>query len=323
MGYFDGLIGIRALLVTGSTGVNIDDIPGLDVDSIDKSNPDYADVTTLINTHITRGWELMAAEIISGLNYATCGHSILDSQTTDNKDRDPILVSKGVENKGVLFHITNKSDFKLWIKSATIWSAETVNGVDIKVFDVRQGAALKTVTTNLTADTFNEVPIDHLVRNEGRDRRIIVFADSTKYNAYKVVINSNCVRCGRKKYIHPFISVEMAKKLSSQLDFEFITDTHGMLVDYSLSCDYEKWVRRNSEIFKFAAAYRGAIEIVKEAIYSKSRLNDVVTVFQNDNEDLITQLQKDYEKKLNEVLKYMKLPGKPCFTTNKRIERVI
>lgn len=97
------------------------------------------------------------------------------------------------------------------------------------------------------------------------------------------------------------------------------TPAIGMIINYNLSCSIDNFVCHRRELFKEAFWYLLGVEFCNERLFS-DRINRYTLLNRDEATELHDKLNADYEKKINGVLKGLRMnENDECFVCNKAV----
>jgi hypothetical protein len=316
----------------------IEPTSGLYLDDIDVTKQEAASyvegvtVQELVESKINFSARLVAQEINNGFLAAIRTKSVVDyGRLGYYADNMPVYTGVNNTYKGVNIRFCNEqSHLDLYISKLSLFTAFTGN-IDVEVWDMLTSTQLETITVAVTANQSTTIDINKKYTTNNKRLDLAFIYDSTGVNSYRSdLLSSGCSSCNLRNNYYSINYFTDARGVQLPVGGNIIqgsitptSDTGGLAIQYSVSCNYEEWLCQMGNVVAMPLLFKTAAEIMAYAMRTK-RFNDRA---QNDRAH-IEQRRDFYELKYRELMdnvtKNIKLPKDTlCFTCSERIKTVI
>lgn len=280
MNCFNNLIGIRGLAgQTSSPTYFLDDI-GINRSLLEDINYTHQDVNQLMIDKIEFGAKQISQKILSLSASKIKTFDMLESNRIGflAQNRDSVAAKTGYD-VGASIELRSDRDFiKVYVSSISLFT-QTTGDVSVRVYDLNTGQLLDTIAASVIAGQESYVDVDKEYKANRRTLELGFVYEST-FDSYKTTVleNQSCGGCGGfSKQVGRFAFVRGIKILSSdnklRTNVTSESDTAGMSIAYTVSCDFDEWICRSKPILSHAVFYSVGYEIAKYGLAS-TRLND-------------------------------------------------
>lgn len=231
-------------------------------------------------------------------------------------------------NKGIYVELTNiKSNVDFYLSKISLFTDQTVT-IPVQVFDVYQGMLLDTIDVECIANRITEKHLNKKYSTKYRTLKLLFIYDSSLANSYLTNYScSTCGGCGSGVVLNNFVNAKgaiidsAAQRIESNISY--VNETGGMMINYSINCNYEHWLCDNGNILYMPLAYKVAAEIERYAL-DTDRFNDRAQNKEQRIKERIDYFELKYREYLDGVINKMRLPtDEICFRCNDRIRNVI
>lgn len=331
MDCFNSLIGVRGLLddPTNTAQLYLDDV-GFDRALLEDINYTEADLKTLVNQKLDFASTQMARKIIGARRKELRGFDALESERTGFPDRKRASVAaKTGYDAGVMIELRQDRDYmKINIDSIALM-AQTSGDVVVSFVDLQTGQTLTTKTVSAVADQITYVDVNLEVKSNKRQLSVGIVYDS-EIAVYKTgVIDGNCSTCGgagysrqvgRFAYVKGISFADGQDKLVDNITNE--TETSGLIVHFSVLCDYDEWVCRSRAVMQLLVLYATGYELARYGTQS-TRLNESTLELADRLQHLMEWNEEKMKMELETVLDNMIIPNNDyCFHCNQKSRHV-
>lgn len=197
---------------------------------------------------------------------------------------------------------------------------QTSGAVDLKVIDLITGTILETITITAVAKIPTYVDVYKKYKTNGQRQNIFIGYDATTKGSYKTIINPNwCWTCNGSwhNYIYSqarAVTIGLADTLIDS-SITSVDNTGGVIVEYSLGCDIERFFCSVKYQFALAIWYRAGI-LVLDTIINSKRFNSLISLFQGEHTECRQYYQSLYDNQMKFVLNNLNVPNDICFVCN-------
>lgn len=329
---FDDVIGIKSgcTVVTGSSGLNIEDI-GITCNEADMYiNSDYKNGQELIDEKIALAIVLVK-KLIANHFYARINtKSLIDSKLL-GQYQDSLNYKAGIAANygGISLALNNESSyFNVFVNEISLQVNVTQN-VSVFVYDLVQGKLLDTVVIACVAGEINTTVVNKTYSSPKRKLDLVFVYDTTGISGNNTLLNySGCTTCNGFRYSNYFISSQAVyfPTASAKIRSSLIGNTHtfGMSVNYSVQCSIENWLCEIANLMALPILYKSGEEIMNYAVYYSNRQNSNVNIDAERNKERLTSYQNAFNNAIEATIKKINLPkGDICFKCNEAVKHVI
>lgn len=316
MNCFSGLIGIRGECGTPAapdSGLYIQDLTGISV----------RDANKVIHSEHESGFDLLQQKIDFATKYTeqtirayvqnkfTLKSSLYSGFAGRYKDNLIVNPSDAGYLRGIQFKMNKDEYHSLFISELTIQGQNT-QSENIVIWDLAENRLLDTVPISAVAGQRVSQAIHKEYTSSGKLLNIFIGTDA---DTYKTEMGSNC--CGGS---NPYVTISGKKILSASSKIEGNLEgglgTSGLSVAYSVNCTFEPLLCKLKSSLAMPVLFRAGYEVMKEMKYSH-RLNSVVTVYNEDYDELMNMYDAEFRQMMGEVLENADLSNK-CWKCRKK-----
>lgn len=198
--------------------------------------------------------------------------------------------------------------------------------IPVEVWDLKQNVMIDTFTVAVTGNQITRALVNKTYESFRKELDIILVYDTTGIDAFRVRLSeTGCAGCGSgtdlmkvNRYLRASgVEVDNADtKIDENVDN--ISNTAGMCLDYSITCNTEDWLCDFSNLLNLPIAYLTAAELMKFGRWDTNRQNTTTIINSEEMEELFDFYMAKYEESLNNVLKNIKPPDdRECFECRK------
>lgn len=330
MDCFNTIIGLRGLLDGNTSVTHYLDQCSITKDLVTKANYTHDQVSDLLTDKINEATNVVAAQVkVVKAPYL----KTLDSFAT-NAIGHPIRNMTSVSTKtgydaGASLELTSDTDFiQVNIDTIGLFAANTGN-VTVSIYSLTEGRLLDTVTVAATAGQISTVSVNKTYRARQNNLALAFLYDSS-FASYQCTAmpDQDCRSCAAKKLRQSRYSYVAGVKFAdgdakNLTNAVYESDTAGIIVNYSLKCDYEQWICRNRALLTLACLYYTAYHIAEYCLISP-KFNSATL----DQRNMVMQIRdfnlNRYNEEFNGVMAGMVLPdNSDCFLCRKQSTNVI
>lgn len=320
---FTSLVGVKECVepenkyFINQTGLSADQITELMDDS-------YADEGEFFEAMKQMAAEKMVADILTGISKSGLTHSFIESPKNIGYINDNALISPVSTFVGVYLEMPALRDYlNININRIGLFLDHT-GDVDVLVYNLSTGEEIATETISVEAGKPTYIQTELSISANRNKTRIGLFYDSTGVNPYSTPPKSTgCASCGNgyqsfggntrfsgASFTAPYVFGGMTKR----------NNTHGLLVEYSVSCDNLSWLCTMKSLLGLAYLYKIVEEIFAYGLKSGGQFSEQKTTNMANNEERYNLAQYEYQKNLKIVLRSVSMPSGQCFTCNSRTD---
>jgi hypothetical protein len=310
------MIGIDKNIDTPESGLFITDLPGVTLRLADAANQDELSGYKLIEDRIKFAKLSIQARLRDHLKDKFKVNTVIENGTVGfrKKNIKPVSTESG-KLKGFRIRINQYPYLKLNIHSITL---DGVN--DIYVYDLMSNTLLDTIEV----DNYRQINKSYSTKRQRLSLFICTDSDVpvTETSVGKI---SGCAPCANS-ISNRYISFNGAKidnaltKIDSNIQAN--TGTHGISIEYTLSCDLEPFIENLGNLMAYPLLYRSGVELMKELKHSR-RLNSIILIDANKNQAMLEEFEEEYERSITSLLHNMKTPTDICFSCNSKVQKVV
>jgi hypothetical protein len=225
---------------------------------------------------------------------------------------------------GVFFDTLDLHEYMtLSINKVSLFTNYT-GDVDVLIQDVKTGENIATRRISCVAGEVKSTEVNVDIPINARERKIAVIYDASGITSYKTTIyNSGCSDCGS----HGYFGSRYASVQAVEMESPFLrqnksksSDTGGMQIDFSFSCNQKNWVCSVSNLLGLAMLYKTAYEMLSYSLNSGTQFSDQQTNNLERNIERRDNFEFRYGEELKKVLQHIKIPKGLCFYCNTKTE---
>lgn len=202
----------------------------------------------------------------------------------------------------------------IFVQSISLYSAEAVEDLEIKVFDLDTGATLDTFTQDVAAG-WNLIRI----ATSYDAFRIFIAYDATEIDSVKLDITPSSTTYCQICADHIFGHGECTAKVQGAVSVDLATpteivqgnDVYGLSAIFSIQCRYDWVVCSNLEIFSNAWLYLLGAEMMTERIYSE-RVNRFTTIDIDSAVSLRNEYLAEFDRELSLAINGIDISDSDC-----------
>lgn len=319
----DGLIGIRGKCSTDSPDslLYINDLPGLSIKDVDASlNSESASAVELIEQKIQEAGELVITRLQTLLLPKFKGDSLISNGVVGFvKDNQETIETATGYLVGKHIEISEGAYKELFISKVGIHAVATGN-VSVVVWDLVQNKLLDTMVVTCVAGEVSYLDVFKTYRGQGQ--RISLFIGYAYTASYKTTLSlNNCTSCTGQVYSNPHITFANRKILSSDTKIKenLTSGEDGLIIQYSVNCTFTPFVCSIKHLMAPAIRWKAGELLAMEMVYSK-RNNSYITIYAEDNAELLKAYSVSFETEINNIFQNMRLPNNECYYCNKKVK---
>jgi hypothetical protein len=223
---------------------------------------------------------------------------------------------------GILVEVcTPASNTRINISSLEFYG-ETSGTITARIYDLRDGRTLQTLTTTAVAGQVARfTDVDVVVSNPRGTLRIFIATEEDTF--YRANINGNCSGCGQGVWRNGVLSAQSVRFLSTDkkvyANRTAAPNTGGLSAVVTVACDHEQYLCDMKSSLALPVLYSLGHEIMDNAVNSFERWN-LKDYRKEEIKDRRDQLGALYSDTIADVLKYAPAINDPiCFECNKVI----
>lgn len=328
MACFDNFIEIDGTCsdVTPTSGLFLKDI-GITADFIEQViTRQYSDVTDFANEKIAMARQVVFNRVINHFSPRLKAHTVLDGQRIGHTENDNKTVSGDGTRKGIEVELCNHDSFIDFYLSELSLHLKDAGAQTVEVWDILENRKLDDIVVTAVAGQTVTVYPNKTYKSDRKRLHLAFIYDSTGLDAVKTEVKQGhrqCCGAGQKVQMDRWITTRGVSVPAGQdvikANLDGKSETAGMSLVYSLSCNYEDWMCQVRNIIALPILYQAGITIMEHALMvsPNDRVNTTVTI----NHDLIQERLDLYNRKFSEAmdnaLKHMQPPSdRDCFVCN-------
>lgn len=323
---FNRLIGITGLCE------NVESVSGLNANDIDITSD-------FINQIITREYQgvkdfhekklaVAVSDTVSKIKVFLSNNFRTNTLLEDGKLGIPkdnlVMIAGDGKLKGMNIDLSPCNSYLDLFVSEIDLQTDFTGDVDVLVYDLIQGKLIDTITISCVANEISRAFPRKIYKAEKQKLNLAFLYDSTGISANTTTLNKNgCSGCGNKSshILSPYhrvtpVSLDSAlPKVKSSLTH--ISETGGMSIVHSLSCNHESWICAYSNLLAPAvrARYGELVMDFATNVAPIDRINSTVNI----NADALNRRAEIYAASFREEMKYIleniKTPNdRECFS---------
>jgi hypothetical protein len=329
MDCFDDIIGVRGLL-DGATVTHYLDQCGITKDLVTKANFTHDTAAELLADKLNEATEVVAAQVKSVKAQYLKTLDSVSNGTIGHPDRIYRTISaKTGYDAGALLELTSDTDYiQVSIDNVGLF-VNTTGDVDIKVYNLTEQKLLDTITVAAVSGTLVNVSVNKIYRAQQKNMALAFVYDS-EFSSQKTTSmpNQDCGSCAQKllranRYVK-VAGVKYAdgdeKNISTTV---YDSDTAGLVVNYSVRCDYDQWICRNRQLLLLSCLYYAAYHIAEYALIS-TKFNSVSLDYRATVERIRDNSLDHYNNEFSAIMNGIVLPeNSECFLCKKQASNKI
>jgi hypothetical protein len=320
MDCLNNLVGIWDGCTAKEDKLYINDLPGFDL-SVPEWLQKEQDTSplSLLESIRNKSGLFLKHEILGNLNPRVQMSSVLWNGTAGIADFNRNVKSleaskyKGIQISTELYPYT-----EIYLDQIAFFPVSSLNDVNFYVYDLTQGLLLDTFTSDVVGGQINYIRTGKTYKNKGQYLNLAVLVDSSLTNVYDVnPFGDGCRTCHTGlKPIGTYSSgrgvsiLQASAIINSNLRGE--SDTNGISLQYSVSCDHEYFVCSMANRFMLPMYYRFGIELMDEVINS-DRLNSYTTIGLDKARAMKEDLILKYNDTMKGIMQNLHVPNNACF----------
>lgn len=331
---YENIISLRGTCddIIPTSGLWINDV-GVSLQELNELvTEDFKDGYDLFQKKLAFTIEEVTKLVHSQLQPKYKARSVVENQRTGYY-KDNLVQLPAIANyyKLLQYEIINYDSFLDMFVSEISLQLDYTGDVDVSVFNLLTGTLIDTITVPCVADQISTVYPNKTYKSN-RHRLNLIFAyDSTgkTSNSSTLLSTGNCSGCGTKnQYSNQYMRVSSGKldvslpKIKSNI--LPISDTGGMSLVYSLSCDHKSWLCSIQNVIALPILWKTAASIMEHGI-NISPLEQMTPRSQSSH--LLEARREEYLDKFyesfNSIMQNISLPSdEKCFVCNSKIKHL-
>lgn len=328
---FDNLIGIKSgcSLVTGTSGLYIEDIGITEMEADMYINSEYANGSELISDKLNFAANLVKQTIHNHFSASIISKSKIDSETLGDYQSNLQLKSGAADTLGgININLINSNSYlQVYVNSVSL-QIDYTGDVDVLVYDLISGTLLDTLTVSCEANKISTKYVNKTYSAPKRKLDLIFVYDTENKNSNTTYLKSTCMSCNGYTYGNSYIQSqginlnENDNKIRSSLSGA--THTYGMSINYSVQCSIDNWLCEMSNLIALPILYKFGEEIMNYSLYYSNRQNSKTNIDYDRNKERLAMYQQYYNNTLDSSIKKINLPANDiCFKCNEVIKSSI
>lgn len=320
MACFDDLINIRGLCEQGESKSSIwlDDI-GITVADLEAfMTGDYDDAGEYFLSRYNFAVKEIEATIYNHFSGRYRATSLVDATRLGVYSENLTQIAGG-DCRGIQLQFDpDKSFFEFCVGEISLYLT-TSQDVIVEVWDLRQNKLLDSLTIAAVA---NEITTGYLHKNypaSSEPMNLFIGYNAAGLASYKSLITSGLC-CGKTSCSNSYLSSQGVSITGSKLQANVtgLSDTAGLSLMYSLSCDHSSWICAHGRKFALTLAYKTASIMVSDALYNTGgeRATNHHTINREELEKRYNFYRGKYNSHITDALSNMRLPQNRCFECN-------
>lgn len=233
--------------------------------------------------------------------------------------------------KGIAFQINNRDSFvDLQLPSFSL-QVDHEGDISLQVIDLIQAKLLNTIKIPALPNEIITMAANQVIPSDRKFLNAFIGYDSTGIAANKTLLQlpGGALCCGTSEINNSYLNIRSVsigvseQKIDSNLKLE--SDTGGISLLYSLSCNHRDWICSISQRLALPIAYKTCAELMEHAKYQAGKSQFNIRTASGEVKDEIEERRSLYDRKgeklLQQVLQNVTLPNDAkCFTC-KQINR--
>lgn len=193
--------------------------------------------------------------------------------------------------------------------------------VSLLVIDLNSGTTLDTISITAVANVPTYLDINKKYRSNGQKMNLFIGYDATTKASYKTLIHPNwCRTCNGSWYVNSYSRIRAVTIgiADSKIDQNLTStdSTGGVIVDYSIGCDIERYACSVKHHLAQPIWYRTGVLVLDEMVTTQ-RFN-TISLQTESIEQARTYYQGYYDTALKWAIRGLAIPKDYCFICQPR-----
>lgn len=210
--------------------------------------------------------------------------------------------------KGIQFTLTNRSSFLDLLLPSIALQLNHEGEINLQLIDLIQGKLINTIKVPVLPNEIISMSINEIIPSDRKYLNAFIGYDSTGISANKTLLQPIGTCCGGTSLIeNSYMRIRSAsigvsqQKIDSNIKAE--SDTGGLSVMYSLSCNHKDWICSISQRLALAIAYQTNAEIMEHAKYQGGKDQMNIRVGNKTSKEELEERRIIYERKCSSEIK--------------------
>ncbi len=233
--------------------------------------------------------------------------------------------------KGINFKLNNRDSFVDLILPSFSLQLNYEGDIDLQLIDLIQGKILNTIKIPVKPNEIITMSANEVIPSDRKLLNAFIGYNAEGLSANKTLLQlpGGALCCGSSEINNSYLNIRSCsigiedQKIDSNLKLE--SDTGGLSVLYSLSCNHRDWVCSIAPRLALPIAYKTCAELMEHAKYQAGKSQFNIRTASGEVKDEIEERRSLYDKKgekyLQQILQNITVPNdSKCFTC-KQINR--
>ena len=325
---FTGTIGIKkavGAITEPSSGIYIHNLPHIKFEDVDAAiGDDYSSAYDAISEIIDLAWLMTVENVRTVLSSKFRMNGVIEQTKVGFVNDNKILQSANSNYVGVNIRVNEYPYIEFFLSRVGL-HVNTSGTVPLKVFDLIGGDELYSIDVTAVAGKPVYLDVSKKIKTNARKLNIFIGYDASSISSYKTNLNKSgfCSDCSGSPYLSNNYSQIRSCKIGVEEqkineNLVSINGTNGVLLDYSLACDIERFCCSIKNQLTFSVLYQSGMLILENIVASK-RYSNIVRLYKTTFEEAITDYQQKHSQAMTNVLSSLKLPKDVCFECIKQV----
>lgn len=314
MACFDNILALREYCdAVEPTGYYLDDF-GITKDEIESLvNKEYDNAKDFVDKKIAFCTDLVVSEVVSHFRHVEA-KTLIQSHRVGIFNKNLVALAGG-NMRGIHLHVDNVDNF-LEVNIAELSLLTDFNGtIAVSVYDLTQAKLLDTYSLTAVAGQASTVYPQKLYKTLKSGADLFFGYDTTGINSYKTTIRSGLC-CGKTTCSNSIVTTKGAELVAPYVNQNLtaLTDTAGMSILYSVSCDHKSWLCAYLKQLALVIGYKVSAETMLYGT-SVSERNNNKTFNRDVLQNRFDFYEMKYRESLDNILKNISIPtDNICFS---------
>lgn len=226
---------------------------------------------------------------------------------------------------GLLINIANINGYVDLLLKSIYLNVNYTGDIDVEIWDAMRNRLIDTVAVSCVPQAKNAVSLESVITSIQELTQIALIYDSTGIDSYTTTVK-NGLCCGKTSMSNEWFTLTGVQidAGADVLDKNLKKKSHtsGMMVEYGVECNHEKWLCSFVAPLKPAILYKTAEVITRMGLLKAKpqRVNNTVSTFGELQEKELAFYQSMFSEHFTNALRNITIPNdKKCFVCNSNI----
>lgn len=331
----DNLVSLRGACTdeVPTSGLWINDL-GVDMDFIGQViTKDYSSPTDFFNKKVSFAAKVVANEIHNFLSPKYKANTVVENLRIGHfGDSLKIISGSAGKLKGIEIDLCQGDSYLDVYLNEIALQVDTTGTVSVLVYDLLQNKLLDTIDVDTVANEIAKVYVNKTYKSDRKRANLFIGYLSTGIGSNTTRLKKNCTTCGGRYLTES--STAYSKIKAAEIDasgqiikenLEYLTETGGLSIVHSLSCNHENWLCSISNQLGFPILYKTAYLIYDHGMTSKNqRQNNTVNLNAEQITERRSEMEALYNVAMGNLLRNIKPPSdEACFACRENLRHII